>query len=156
MRAWGIALAGLTLAAPPAAQAVTTVSSCTYAKLTAAVAKGGEVRFACDGSIRFTKRIDVGGRNGTLDATGRTPSFDGRGRNQLFTVAKGGRLTLVNLILQNAKAGGVSGRNGTSGTAGTAGADGSNGTNGVNGVPSNPTGTPGLDATAGAPGTDGT
>src|ERR1700732_3684373 len=93
-------LAALGLAASletPPALGATTVARCTYAGVKAAVSKGGDVRFDCSGSIRFTRAITIaGGRSVTLDGSGRTVTFDGRGRNQLFIVAGGGRLVLVN------------------------------------------------------------
>src|SRR4051794_18620292 len=76
-----IAAAGLLSAVTPASAA--TLSKCTYAKLAAAAAKSGEVRFECGGAIKFTKPIQVT-RNVTLDAAGRDVTLDGRGRNQLF------------------------------------------------------------------------
>src|SRR4051794_39348630 len=154
MRASGVALLAL-LAGPAPAGAATTVSKCTFAKLGAAAARGGEVRFACSGSIRFTKPIQVGsGRSLTLDGTGQSVTFDGRGRNQLFVVERGGTLTLVKLTLTNAKATGSNGLAGKPGAAGTPGAVGPDGAIGTNGNPASKAGTPGADGAAGQAGGD--
>src|SRR5689334_10357173 len=138
----------------PASSSGATLGKCTFAALSAAVAKGGEVRFGCHGAIKFTRPIVVG-RAVTLDAAGEDVTLDGRGRNQLFKLQSRARLVLVGLTLTNAKATGAAGRAGINGTDGTNGTDGANGTNGTNGTPESKNGTPGGDGSPGQAGTDG-
>src|SRR5690348_16581933 len=84
----------------PASSSGATLGQCTFAALSAAVAKGGEARFGCNGAIKFTRPIVVG-RAVTLAAGGQDVTPDGRGRSQLFELQRGARLVLIGLTLAN-------------------------------------------------------
>ena len=78
-------------------------TACTFPALQAAIAAGGVIDFGCSfGTINFASPITVDGGSVTLDASGQSVSFDGGGASRLFIVA-GGKLTLVDLALEDAK-----------------------------------------------------
>jgi hypothetical protein len=84
------------------------VTNCTEAALRAAIAGGGLVTFACDGTITLASTItnDV---NLTLDGSGRQVTISGGGAVRLFYVMTNVQFTAVNLTLANgfASAGGA-------------------------------------------------
>ena len=110
----------------------TVLKTCSYAALKAAVQKGGVIRFACKGTVSFTSPITVT-KTVTIESAGHSVTFDGQSKSQIFRVTAG-KLTLVDLTLQNAAVTGAKGVSGAAGTNGVAGTDGPDGTNGVSGT----------------------
>ena len=128
--------------ATASAQPVTTLRTCAFGALQAAVAKGGLVLFACSGTIAFTGPITVKpGRAVTLDGTGASVALDGQSSTGCSVLSaaqgktEGANVTLIDLTLQNAKFTGTAGWTGTLGASGSNGADGLDGTNGADGSP---------------------
>ncbi|GEM_PF-5244045 len=131
--------------------AVVLVKSCTFAAVKQAL-KAASARFACDGTISFSRQLTVSSGSHTLSASGRSVAFDGQFKHRLFKVV-GGSLTLVDLTLQGGRAAGGAGRSGKPGAMGKDGEGGSDGANGANGS------SPGQSGGNGQPGgmaTDGT
>ena len=139
----------------PMASRATTLSDCTFAKLKTAVVQGGTITFACSGTIDFGSAIVVGGGSVTLDASGQSVTLNGASNTRLFEVTRG-KLTLVDLTLENGKVTGDAGSSGHAGTAGTNGDDGQPGTNGNNGIGTGASGTQGDNGQPGDDGDDGT
>ena len=129
----------------------TVLKECSYAALSAAIQKGGVIRFACKGTIPFTSPITVT-KTVTIESGGYSVTLDGQSKSQIFRVISG-KLTLVDLTLQNAA---VVGAKGVSGAAGTNGVAGTDGAGGANGVPGTSWSQSGTDGGAGGPGFDGT
>jgi hypothetical protein len=75
-----------------------TVTNCTEAELDAALANGGDVLIACNGTIAFTS-TKVIAADTTLDATGYSCALSGSNRVRLFIVNTGAVLTLRHLTL---------------------------------------------------------
>ena len=82
-----------------AAWAGGTVTDCTETSLRAAMAGGGTVTFACDGTITLTNTITISG-NTILDGTGHQITISGNGM-QVFYVGYHGTVALVNLTVAN-------------------------------------------------------
>lgn len=97
MRMFALSLCLVAGAAVPVLPAATLVE-CSEPALTAAVAAGGEVTFACDGSIPLTSALVIT-QQVTLDGAGRAVTLSGRGLNRLFEVRTNGSLTLRRLVL---------------------------------------------------------
>ncbi len=90
----------LRLFLPAPAWAAGVVTSCTETNLRAAMAGGGAVTFACDGTITLAAPIAVA--NGTcLDGSGRQVTISGHGAVRLFQVGTNVQFTLENLTLAN-------------------------------------------------------
>ncbi len=136
--------------ATAASSGPTVLKKCSYAALNAAVQKGGVIRFACKGTVSFTAPITVT-KTVTIESAGYSVTFDGQSKSQIFRVTAG-KLTLVDLTLQNAAVTGTKGVSGAAGTDGVAGTDGPGGANGVEGT--YPSGS-GTDGGPGGPGFDG-
>ena len=96
------------------------VSVCSAADLRAAVSNGGNIIFACDGTLSLSNEITVT-VDATLDASGRAVVLSGMGSNRLFRINAGKTLTLINLTLRDGLAAG------TSGVLTSAGGDGAGG-----------------------------
>jgi hypothetical protein len=86
----------------------TIVTTCDQSHLASALANGGTVRFACDGTVTVASTISVM-KPVVLDATDRTVIIDGGGAVGLFSVDGGATFGIVNLTLQNGNSGGVGG-----------------------------------------------
>jgi uncharacterized repeat protein (TIGR01451 family) len=84
----------------PLAQAAGLVTACTEANLTAALAGGGIVKLACDGTITLSATITISADT-TLDAGGRNVILSGGSARRLFTVNATRTLTLRNLSVNN-------------------------------------------------------
>ena len=76
------------------------VTACDQAHLTSALATGGTVRFACDGTIALASTIAVT-KPVVLDATDHVVIIDGGGAVGLFSVGGGASFGVVDLTLQN-------------------------------------------------------
>src|ERR1035438_68317 len=90
----------LLLFLPVAAGAAGVVTNCTEADLRAAMAGGGTVTFACDGTITLTSTITVE-HDTTLDGSGHQVSISGNGAVRVFSVNPNISFTLVNLTITN-------------------------------------------------------
>jgi hypothetical protein len=86
----------------------TIVTTCDQSHLASALANGGTVRFACDGTITVASTISIM-KPVVLDATNRTVIIDGGGAIGLFSVGGGATFGVVNLTLQNGNSGGSGG-----------------------------------------------
>jgi hypothetical protein len=95
-----ITIAALTLLASGLARAGGTVTSCTEANLRAAMAGGGTVTFACDGTITLANTIS-NAVNTVLDATGHQITISGSNAVRVFYVGTNVALTLSNLTIAN-------------------------------------------------------
>jgi hypothetical protein len=93
-------LTALILLLPLAADAGGTVNNCTEAALRAAMADGGTVTFACDGTITLTSTI-TNALDTVLDASGHQVTISGRNSVRVFYVAPGVTFTLINLKIAN-------------------------------------------------------
>ena len=127
--------------ATAASSGPTVLKTCSYAALNAAVQKGGVILFACNGTIPFTSPISVT-KTVTIESAGYSVTLDGQSKSQIFRVTAG-KLTLVDLTLQNAAVTGGKGISGVAGTNGVAGTDGAGGANGVPGTSWSQSGTDG-------------
>src|SRR5438128_2405266 len=78
------------------------VASCTEGDLNAALANGGTVTFACDGTITLTSTKIVT-TNTTVDASGHRITISGGNAVRVFTVNSNASLTLLNLSIANGK-----------------------------------------------------
>src|SRR5487761_2524419 len=76
------------------------VTTCDQAHLASALATGGTVQFACDGTITLASTIAVT-RPVVLDATDHLVIIDGGGAVGLFSVSGGASFGVVNLTLQD-------------------------------------------------------
>lgn len=97
------------------------VNTCTEAGLTTAITGGGNVTFACSGTITLTSTISISA-NTTIDGTGQNVAISGGNVVQLFVVNPGITLTLTNLTLTQGSAvtGGAIDNYGTLGISGCA------------------------------------
>jgi hypothetical protein len=112
----------------------TPITSCTYPAVKSAVEAGGSYAFECDGTIEVPDPYVVpAGRTVSLDASGRTVSFEGIDSDDRpgFARVEGGTLTLKKVSVRNFI---VSASNGTPGADGAPGAPGGDGGNGGNGA----------------------
>jgi hypothetical protein len=98
------AAAALLLVLPLGVQAGGVVTTCTEAALRAAMAGGGTVTFACDGTITVASTI-TNTANTVVDASGRTVTISGGTIVQVFYVATNTSLTLVKLTVSSGLAG---------------------------------------------------
>jgi hypothetical protein len=83
-----------------------TVADCTEASLRLAMANGGPVRFACDGTITLSNTLDIA-LDTSLDANGHQVTLSGGQVVRLFQVNPGVRLTLRGLTLADGLARGT-------------------------------------------------
>jgi hypothetical protein len=135
------------LVAVGTARADTTLTSCSWSALNAAVQVGGTVTFgvACP-DLQFSQPIVIGSSlDVTIDANGHTVAFDGQGLTRLFGV-EGGGLTIDGITLENGRVTGAPGAGGAAGAAGQAGAS----------APAADCGAPGANGSAGTDGDPGT
>src|SRR4051794_19841030 len=84
----------------PLVQAAGLVTTCDEASLTAAIAGGGIVQLACDGTITLSATITINADT-TLDAGGRNVTLSGGSARRLFIVSTTKNLTLRNLSVNN-------------------------------------------------------
>lgn len=99
------------LVLPPAAEAGGGVTAATEASLRAALAGGGAVTFAVDGTITLANTLVI--TNDTaLDATGHTVTLSGGGAVRLFQVGTNVTFSLKGLTLANGRFLGANGANG--------------------------------------------
>ena len=98
--ATSLTLAAMHLVAAVPARAGGTVTNCSEANLRAAMAGGGLVTFACDGTITLAGTISPS-VNTVLDATGREITISGNGAVRVFSIGANVTLTLSNLTLAN-------------------------------------------------------
>jgi hypothetical protein len=151
--------AGISRASGP-----TTITSCSYPNLNAAVQQGGSIILDCGSqaaTISFPAPITVAAGNSVAITTtsGRNVTFDGGGKNQLFVV-NGGTLSLSNVTLADGLAQGTAGTAGLTGGNGTPGTFGTTGDNGAEGTQDGTAsagsgGAWGSDGGAGGDGSDG-
>jgi hypothetical protein len=113
-----MALASFPSAAPAASK---TVTQCDQAHLEGALAGGGTVTFACDGTITLSNTITIAADT-VLDATGRAVTISGNGAVRVFQVNTGVMLTLLHLTLADGLAQGAT--NVSAGATGGTGAGG--------------------------------
>lgn len=92
----GIALVVLSMAQTAVASGV--VSACTEQDLRAALQGGGNVTFACDGTINLSVSVQIN-NNTVLDGAGRSILIDGMNAVRLFAVSTGVTFTVRNLTL---------------------------------------------------------
>ncbi len=86
---------------PKARAAVTTITDCSGdSQLQSAVSSGGDIVFACSGTISTSLTISS---STTIDATGQSVALDGGGSEQVLYVPSGVTLTLNNLTIQNGR-----------------------------------------------------
>ncbi|MBI5386381.1 MAG: hypothetical protein HZA90_17055, partial [Verrucomicrobia bacterium] len=145
---------------PLAVHASGTVTTPTEASLNTALANGGLVTFACDGTITLTS-TKVIATNTTLEAAGHTITLSGGNAVRLFTVNSNATLTLLNLTLadgQSTNGGAIYNHRGANLAISNCvltrhRAVGSHGSDGANGA-DNPNGNQGGDGGAGANGTN--
>ena len=90
------------LVLPLGAQAGGVVTNYTEAALRAAMAGGGKVTFACDGTIDLASTINIPNSSWLmLDATGHQVTISGGNAVGVFGVSANATLTLVNLTIAN-------------------------------------------------------
>ena len=94
------AATALLLVLPIGAQASGVVTNCTEGALRAAMAGGGTVTFACDGTITLASTI-TNTQDTVLEASGRQVTLSGDSAVRVFWVGAGATLTLVNLTIAN-------------------------------------------------------
>lgn len=97
-----LALVALTLGARPAHSAGA-VSVCDEAHLLTALSGGGDVTFACNGTITLTNRITITSDT-TVDGSGQAVIISGNNAVQVFHVGEGVTLSLKGLTIANANA----------------------------------------------------
>ena len=90
--------AGVCLLMREPAWAAGVVTSCTEASLRAAMAGGGTVTFACDGTITLASSIS-NSVNTILDATGHQITISGTNKVQVFCVNSNVTLSISNLTI---------------------------------------------------------
>jgi hypothetical protein len=93
-------LAILTMLLPLISRGGGVVTECTEANLRAAMAGGGTVTFACDGTITLASTI-TNAADIVLDATGHQITLSGGNTIRVFTVASNVTFTAVNLTIAN-------------------------------------------------------
>lgn len=76
---------------------------CDVVSIRQAIAEGGELGFACDGSIVLTEPFQID-RSVTLDANGHSVILDGAGQTRVFNISKSGSLTLKGLRITRGNA----------------------------------------------------
>lgn len=111
----------LLLCSRPVAQGAGTLTSCTEAQLRAAMAGGGLVTFACEGTIALAGTI-TNAVNTTLDASGHQITISGSDVLRVFYVDTNTTLTIANLTIANGRAefgAGIHNRGGTVNLRGT-------------------------------------
>src|SRR5713101_8354984 len=81
-----------------AAAASKTVTECDQAHLASALAGGGTVTFACDGTITLSNTITIAADT-VLDATGRAVTISGNGAVRVFQVNTGVTFTAIHLTV---------------------------------------------------------
>jgi hypothetical protein len=84
------------------------VAACAESDLSNALAGGGSVTFACDGTIALTNTLSID-RDTTLDGTGHNIVLSGGNAVRVFQVNPGVRLTLINLTIANGRHAGTNG-----------------------------------------------
>jgi hypothetical protein len=92
--------AAVLLILPFSAQGGGVVTTCTEAALRAAMAGGGTVTFACEGTLTLASAI-TNDANVVLDASGHRVTISGGGSVPVFTVNAGATLTLLGLTVAN-------------------------------------------------------
>ena len=92
------AAAAIVLLWAPAAQAAGAVTDCTEASLRSAMASGGTVTFACDGTITLTETI-TNWTDTILDGRGHQVTISGGNAVGLFYVGANSALTILHLTL---------------------------------------------------------
>ena len=95
-------LAAVTLLAGDFAQAGGVVTDCTESNLRAALAGGGTVTFACDGTITLASTI-TNTLDTILDGTGCQVTISGGNACRVFLVNSNINFTLINLTIANGK-----------------------------------------------------
>jgi len=89
---------GMSLLGGLPARAAGTVTACTETALRAAMAGGGTVTFACDGTITLSDTIEIG-TNTVLDGSGNQMTVSGSNACQVFFVDSNVNFTLINLTI---------------------------------------------------------
>ena len=84
------------------------VNSCTQADLQAALAGGGLVTFACDGTISLTNTLNIVADT-AVDGSGRQVAISGNNAVRVFRVNPGIRLALINLSILSGRYVGTNG-----------------------------------------------
>jgi hypothetical protein len=79
---------------------LTTVTNCTEANLRAAMAGGGTVTFACDGTITLANTISIP-LDTVIDGSGHQITISGNNAVRVFYVATNVNFTVVNLTIAN-------------------------------------------------------
>jgi hypothetical protein len=92
----------LLLLLPVAAWAGGVVTNCTEADLQAAMAGGGVVTFACDGTIALSSPLDISTYT-VLDATNRKVTISGNSACRVFLVNSNVNFTVLNLAIANGR-----------------------------------------------------
>ena len=87
-----MAIGGLMMVLPAASHAAGVVSTPTLAAFNSALAGGGAVTFACDGTITVTSPEYITA-NTSIDATGHNITISGGTNSQIFMVSSGVNLT---------------------------------------------------------------
>ena len=100
-----------------------TVTNCTEPDLLFAMAGGGTVLFACDGTITLSSTITIS-QNTVLDATGRNVTISGGQSVRLFSVNNGVSFSVIGLTLAS---GAYVGTNGVNADPAPPGEDGAGG-----------------------------
>jgi hypothetical protein len=96
----GAGAVALVLLLPSAARGGGVVTECTEANLRAAMAGGGTVTFACDGTITLAATITNATKT-VLDASGHQITISGGDAVRVFYVATNVNFTVVNLTIAN-------------------------------------------------------
>ena len=91
-----------------------TVKSCDEPSLRAALAEGGTVTFACDGTITLTSTLVIGADT-TIDTSGHHVTLSGGNAVRIFEVLSNVSLCLNNLTLAHGRAAGAEGAAGQGG-----------------------------------------
>ena len=86
------------LLAPALSWAGGTVNNCNEAELRAAMAGGGTVNFACDGTITLASTINID-TDVVLDGSGHAVTISGGNAVRVFYASAGTTLSLVHLDL---------------------------------------------------------
>src|SRR5436190_22394384 len=77
-----------------------TITSCDEAGLRTALAAGGTINFACDGTIPLASTLVVT-QNVTLDGTGHSVILDGQGAVRVLFVNSGVQFGMTNVTVAN-------------------------------------------------------
>ena len=105
---WCLAVSGVLLLLAPPARAGGVVNNCTEADLRAALAGGGTVTFACDGTIVLTNELVIA-QDTVMDGSGREMILDGARTNRVLHVMAGVQFTMIGLAVTNGRAQGTNG-----------------------------------------------